>query len=216
MQTRRALVKSTFFRVNFDHWRSTWLLRAREFVFWRKHKQAWRSGYGSYGASVVEYGFEAWIRMLELLGFGLAFSAIETLVAGHRYRHLSSQESAFAKTYFTDAELAHVRLDEGAKYIAGPLKIAFVAGFVVKTKGRFHRRLLIHELVHVRQFRRWGWAYVAKALMAQWTGAGYDVPSAYSISNERSASAKTYVTSFHPALNAEQEARRLEEWVMRR
>lgn len=209
-------MRSSFFLVNFDHWRHTWWLRAREFVFWRKHKNAWRGGYGSSGAGLVEYAFEAMIRMLELFGFGLAFSALELLAAGHRYRSLTARESAFAKTYFTDTELAHVRLDEGAKYIAGPLNIAFVAGFVVKTKGRYHKRLLIHELVHVRQFRRWGWAYVAKALMAQWTGDGYDVPRAYAFPKEFLAFAKTHVTTFHPALNAEQEARRLEELVMRR
>ncbi len=213
-------MKSAFFLVNLDHWQATWLRRAKELVFWRKHKYAWRSGYGSDGAGIVEYSFEAYIRILELLGFGLAYSALEALFAGHRYRSLSPQESAFAKTYFTDAELVNVRLDEGARYIAGTLKIAFVAGFVVKTNGRFHRRLLIHELVHIRQFKRWGWAYAAKALMAQWTGSGYDVPLHLAFPQpHRAISAITFEhgpkrgESFHPALNAEQEARRLENTV---
>jgi len=163
---------------------------------------------------MLEYSFEALIRVLELLGIGLAFTFLETMFAGNRYRTLSSEESAFAKTYFTDSELSEVFLDEGARWIAKPLKIGYVAGFAIKTHGAFTSRLLIHELVHVRQFRRWGWAYVAKALMAQWIGDGYSVPKQWALKKSPSAFAKTSLQTFHPALNAEQEARRLEEWVV--
>jgi len=190
------------------------MLRAREFVFWRKHKAVWRSGYGVSTPGIIEYGFEAIIRMAELLGVGLLFAFFEGLFGGNRYRTLNAKESAFAKTYFEFFELESIFLDEGAKWVAGKLKIAFVAGFCIKTNGRFTPRLLIHELVHVRQFRRWGWAYVAKALMAQLTGDGYDVPLEFALPQVFSASAKTPIATFHPLLNAEQEARRLEEWVM--
>lgn len=200
-------------QLNWQHWRANYRRRLLELVFWRKHKKAWRSGYGTAGAGLVEYGFELAVRVAELGGLGLVFSLFETLFASKRYRPLSSSEAAFAKTYFTENELATVFLDEGAKWIAGPMRIAFVAGFVIKTHGPFTRRLLIHELVHVRQFRRWGWAYVAKALMAQWTGDGYSVPSQFALLTEQVRPAHI-VQTFHPALNAEQEARRLEEWVV--
>ncbi|MFK8057032.1 MAG: hypothetical protein AB8F78_12990 [Saprospiraceae bacterium] len=165
----------------------------------------------------MEYSFEAAVRIAELLGIGLVFALFESLFAGGRFRSLTRAESAFAKTYFADVELDMVLLDEGAKWIAKPLRIAYVAGVVIKTHGPFSSRLLIHELVHVRQFRRWGWAYTAKALMAQWTGDGYAVPAQLAFSradinvdHERRRTLRT----FHPALNAEQEARRLEQWVM--
>jgi len=159
---------------------------------------------------LVEYGFEAFIRIAELLGVGMAFTIFDLLLAGKRYRPLSTVEAAFAKTYFTDAELALVFLDERARWVAKPLRIAYVVGFVIKTYGSFTRSLLVHELVHVRQYRRWGWAYTAKALMAQWTGDGYEVPAHLAFSKTPETSPKRGL-SFHPALNAEQEARRLEE-----
>ena len=200
-------------KLHWHFWRESYRRRLLEVVFWRKHKHAWRAGYGASGAGILEYGFECAVRLAELLGLGLVLTIADGLFAGKRYRSLSASESAFAKTYFTEDELATVLIDQGAKWTAGKLRIAFVAGFLIKTHGRFDRRLLIHELVHVRQFRRWGWAYAAKALMAQWTGDGYSVPSQFAFSGKSYRDGLARPT-FHPALNAEQEARRLEEWVV--
>ena len=126
-------------------------------------------------------------------GVGLVVSAAEALLHGHRTRSLSPRELALARRYFSSTELELACVHEGSVLFARGLRIAFVVGRIVKTWGPPSPALLMHELVHVRQFRRWGWAYVAKALAAQ-AGQGY-----------------SYVGRNPLTLNAEQEAARLED-----
>ncbi len=159
----------------------------------------WQAGYEGRAVGIGQRLGEGSVRLAELLGLGVLAQAVDYLAAGHRYRRLTSAEAAFAKTYFDEALLRRVWIDEGARYTAGRLHIAFVFGHVVKLVGAPPIPLLMHELVHVRQFDRWGWAYVAKALWAQYVGSGYH----YRLG-----------TPF-AQLNAEQEATVLEDRVRR-
>ncbi len=175
-------------------WLRTYPLRLRELLWWKKYQPHWHAEYEDGHASKRALALETSIRIAELLGIGLVYAVLECLLASSRYRSLSEEESAFAKTYFSPAHLENVWIDEGAAWIAKPLRIAYVSGTVIKCWGKPSLPLLVHELVHVQQYRRWGWAYVAKALSAQWFGAGY-----------------YYTARSGAALNAEQEAARLED-----
>ena len=153
------------------HWLHTWSQRARELAALRG--EAWRAGYGVAGPSLWARFAEAAIRVAELAGVGVLAQAVEWLLVRQRYRVLTAEEAAFAKTYFSPDLLHSVRIDERAALTAGRLGIAYVMGTFVKTAGPLSRAVLVHELVHVAQFRRWGWAYVVKALWAQHFGDGY-------------------------------------------
>ena len=139
------------------------------------------------------------MRIAELVGVGLLAQVVEWIVAGHRYRVLSDRERAFAKTYFTEALLTAARIDARAGWTTGGRVAAYVFGRVVKAPGPLPLPVLVHELTHVAQFGRWGWAYVAKALWAQHRGAGY-----------RYVAAAPHA-AVAAILNAEQEAARVED-----
>lgn len=217
-----------------ERWWRTLPQRANELVFWKKCESAWREGYGTKGLGTRAVLSELIIRLSELMGCGLLYIAIELWWSGGRYRVLTEVEKAFAKTYFSAEELDCVLIDEGSTVFAKRLDIAFVIGFAVKTYGPPDLPLLIHELVHVRQFRRWGWAYVAKALTAQNYGDGYVYSLNAAADEVKSWLATTAATagnsvqkksnlavavddsiqrtqSVELSLNAEQEAARLED-----
>jgi len=191
--------------------------RLGELVFYWKHREVWLAGHGE---RVHKRGLalEAAIRVAELLGVGMLVQLGEVMLSGHRYRRLSMQEAAFAKTYFTDLELKHAVVDEGSSRLARPLGVAFVLGYATKLWGTPSLPLLMHELVHVRQFRRWGWAYVAKALAAQHLGEGYTYAKAIAHpqvvrGEQRENLSLRESLGAHHSLNAEQEAARLEDHV---
>ncbi len=165
--------------------------RARELLLLPVRPAPLLAGYGAGGPGLRGTAFELLVRTAELTGLGLLVQCLDAGFNGRRYRRLSPGESAFAKTYFGVDELRGVWLDAGSARIAARLRIAFVLGDVIKCGHEPPPTVLVHELVHVRQFRRWGWAYVAKALHAQHLGAGY-----------------RYTTA---PFNAEQEAAQLED-----
>ena len=202
--------------------------RAAELLLWWRHRGVWRAGYGSRGPGLRGVALEACVRVAELLGLGLAVQLVELGWAGGRYRLLENRERVFLRTYFTGPELRHAAVDLGSTLLARPLRVAFVLGFACKAHGRISPTLLAHELVHVRQFRRWGWAYVAKAVHAQAAGAGYRYPAAFRATRCERVLAEArpefagslrcvrQVTGYDPRLNAEQEAARLEDHARER
>ena len=177
-----------------DHFRRTWPRRLCELVGAAGRGDAWSDGYGADRRGLRSRAFEGLVRTAELTGVGLAYSTLEVLLAGGRYRALTDRERAFARPEFSDAELERAVVDEGARLVAGTLGIAYVAGFAVKAPRAIGPTLLCHELTHTRQFARWGWAYVAKCLAAQWWGGGYG-----------------YTPQTRRGLNAEQEAAAVED-----
>ena len=172
---------------------STWPRRARELVG-LAGASVWREGYGPAGPDAFGYGFEAVVRAAELLGVGLVVQLADATLHARTTRPLTAAEWAFAKTYYAPPVLAKARLHT-ASATARRLRIAFVLGGVVKCDRVPAGPLLVHELCHVEQFGRWGWAYVAKCLWSQHRGAGYRYAAGALAQN----------------LNAEQEAARRED-----
>ena len=155
----------------------------------------WSVGYDRRAPDVVGVLAEASVRTAELIGVGVHVQLFDWLLTGHRHRGLLADEWAFAKTYYPPAMLSRVRVDTGAQLTAGRLQIAYVLGYVIKCHREPSLPLLVHELKHVEQFERWGWAYVAKALWSQTRGGGYG-----------------YALATPPTdLNAEQAAARVED-----
>ena len=153
----------------------TWPARFRELLGLRGWAP-WEEGYGAHGPDTIGYVFEGLVRCAELLGVGLFLTLLDDFMYGPRTKpaapYLSTAGAAFAKTRIAGHVLAKALLDAQSG-TAKRMKIAFAFGRVVKTGSVPHEALLTHELVHVAQYFRWGWAYVAKALWSQHRGAGY-------------------------------------------
>ena len=185
------------------HWLRSWPRRWAELRAPRRHGAAWRGGYGEDARGRRAIAFEAAVRVAELLGLGLGYALAETALAGGRYRRLSPGERHFAARFFSTGELDAAVVDEGARHTAGRLGVAYVSGWVIKANRPLSPPVLAHELTHTRQFARWGWAYAAKCLAAQWWGGGYAYPGGLLTAGGQ--------TGPDPRLNGEQEAARLED-----
>ena len=212
------------------HFVSTWPTRLAELVG-RRGWGPWDGGYGTGGPDTLGYLFEAFVRCAELLGFGLLLTLADDFMHGPRTKsaavRFGADGRAFAKTYFAPRVLAKALLDVESD-VAHRMRIAFVFGRIVKAAGVPDEPLLAHELVHVEQYYRWGWAYVAKAVHAQAAGAGYRYPAAFRATRCERVLAEArpefagslrcvrQVTGYDPRLNAEQEAARLEDHARER
>jgi len=98
-------------------------------------------------------------------------------------RGLSSPEVALAREVLGGSfDAGTVRVVEGRCGVLGLPARAFVLGDTIFLPDRWRRRdpdsdleaTLVHELVHVWQYRTRGLRYLSEALWVQWFGEGYD------------------------------------------
>ncbi len=66
-----------------------------------------------------------------------------------------------------------VRMDERAKYLTRSMGVIYVSGNTINSWGAMPDDILIHELVHVWQYQKFGAGYISCALKAQGSTSGY-------------------------------------------
>jgi hypothetical protein len=128
------------------------------------------------------------------------------LLAGRDRRVLDHNEMDVAQEVFG------MGLDPGNIVIAdrsGMARQAGAAAFVsfhtIHVRGPVSEGLLVHELVHCRQYRAFGSRYIPEALWSQRWGGGYDFGGTAGLLARRGAGGLA-------AFNAEQQAEILERW----
>ncbi len=90
-------------------------------------------------------------------------------------RPLSAREIAIAKTVFGDSlNYQKIKLDERARIGCRKYRFAYVSFYLINSWGPLSDVTLIHELMHVWQYERFGPAYIPRALHAQRTPEGYN------------------------------------------
>lgn len=117
---------------------------------------------------------ELWLHLLSLLGIGEWY---ETFMDWLKFnsRKLTAREIKIAKSVFGDAiDYRKIRMDEKAFF--GPLSLhfAYVSFNTINSWGKLSDAVLIHELVHIWQYRQMGICYMSRALMAQHSQMGYN------------------------------------------
>lgn len=109
---------------------------------------------------------------------GLAVARLQQVAPSvRRGRPLTTAEEQVLREVFDGAvPLGDVRVvpDLGGTGIFGVSGRAFTLGTTIYLKGDGRSSLLVHECVHVWQFRRLGARYAADAVVAQNIGHGYD------------------------------------------
>jgi hypothetical protein len=92
-----------------------------------------------------------------------------------KMRRLNDYEKLISKSFFGDKsiDVDKVLVDDRA-LITKKHRIAFVSFNIINYYGRIKDETLIHELVHVYQFQKFGFVYVYRALKAQFSKEGYD------------------------------------------
>lgn len=147
--------------------------------------RAWRLFlYSSNGVKSI-LGFNIRIRLVPWWWFGLVLMLADWLglvelyeglsaMSKFRSRPLDAEESKRAKLIFGDTiDLQRVRIDERAWLGPKQYQFCYVSFHTINSWGLMRDDILIHELVHVWQYERFGAIYIAKALQAQ-AGEGYD------------------------------------------
>lgn len=85
-------------------------------------------------------------------------------------------ESIFGKSI----DLGVIMMDEKAQFLTRHLSVAYVGFNTINSWGKLRDDIFVHELVHIWQYQQFGAGYIANALVAQRSNAGYDYTQAVS------------------------------------
>jgi len=101
----------------------------------------------------------------------------ETLLDWIKYktRPLTGREIDVARSVFGDSiQYARVRIDEGAYVGCRHFRFLYVSFYTINAWGAFNDEFLIHELVHVWQYEKFGGVYIPRAIRAIHSPEGYN------------------------------------------
>ncbi len=117
---------------------------------------------------------EASVRVLDFL-FLPEFLMFLNKIFKKNVRPLTPREIELAKFVFRESiDLHKVRLDERSRIGCRKYHFAYVGFYFINSWGSLDDATLIHELVHVWQYKKFGALYIPRALIAQWTAEGYN------------------------------------------
>jgi len=145
------------------------------------------------------------LLLLDVLGIPEIYESFMDLIKW-RSRPLSDVERSQCQQIFGD-QIAWSRVRIDSKAIAGPKqwRIAYVSFYTINSWGELELPILIHEMVHIWQFEKFGSLYIPLALQAQLSKAGYDYGG-------EKALMKKQEQTFYYAFNFEQQAEIVEDF----
>lgn len=121
-------------------------------------------------------------------------------------RPLDAHERRLAEEIFPGVMLhSRIRIDQRAFLGPRQWQIAYVSYYTINSYGKINPATLIHELVHIWQFEKYGSRYIIEALAAQRRHPSYDYGGATAL--HQSWHMKKPLTSF----NFEQQAEIIED-----
>lgn len=117
---------------------------------------------------------EPFFQLLDLLQITWLYEVLSNAIKPHT-RPLSTRERAVAISVFGNSiQYDKVRIDEHAYIGTRRFNICYVSFNTINNWGKLSDELLIHELIHIWQYQRFGARYIPRALAAQRTPEGYD------------------------------------------
>ncbi len=120
------------------------------------------------------WSLEFILLILELFGFGETFEILITIFK-RSSKPLSKEQLEEAIQFFGDDPIFRkVRIDEAARIGTKTMATAYVTCFTINTGSAIAKDILIHELVHVIQYRKYGLRYMTRAIYGQNWGKGYN------------------------------------------
>jgi len=127
-----------------------------------------------FGGHILRWWLDLIWMLLDLLGIGEWYEIVNDFLKPNS-RPMTPQEEKMARIIFGNSiNYRRVRIDEYA--ILGPrqYRFCYVSFYIINFWGKVGNSLLIHELVHVWQYQRYGVLYIPRALAAQQTAEGYN------------------------------------------
>lgn len=149
----------------FRYFFTSYPLRLSRFILFYTRKDSWTRPF-----SLIE-----WISLLlDLVGIPEILQVFHEIV-NWSTRSLSPKEKWNIDLVFKDSlNLDRIRINANDFLISKNLRIAFVTFHTIHYFGSISQSLLIHEIVHVWQYEKFGSAYIIRALLAQRSVEGYD------------------------------------------
>lgn len=119
-------------------------------------------------------GIEPLFQLLDWLRITWLYESFSNTIKTNT-RPLTAREKAVAQSVFADSiQYDKVRIDERARIGTRRYNICYVSFNTINNWGILSDELLIHELIHVWQYQRFGAVYIPRALAAQRTAEGYN------------------------------------------
>ena len=122
----------------------------------------------------VNWFIELLFYAIDLLGVAEIYELLSNLIKFNS-RPLTKNEIKLAREYFgTDLPYYRIRIDEYAFFGPKFSKMAYVGFNTINTWGPIDEQTLLHELIHVWQYKHLGAVYIPRAIQAQFSDEGYD------------------------------------------
>jgi hypothetical protein len=119
--------------------------------------------------------YRSWALLIIDLTFFFDFYDIMSNLIKSNTRALTEEEIEKGRSVFGDSlNYKIIRLDTKAKIATIDKGIIYVGFNTINSWGEFRDDILIHELMHVWQYQNYGAGYIANALKAQISPAGYN------------------------------------------
>ena len=157
------------------------------FLFRLSKKDYWKdeADFSSWGSVIVLWIIELFVLILELLGFGELYETANDFLK-YSSRPLTPEELILAQTVFgSTINYEPIRIDERAHVGPRFYRFCYVSFNIINSWGVMHPHILIHELVHIWQYQRFGAIYMIRALIAQHTHCGYDYGGIQALKDRR-------------------------------
>lgn len=111
---------------------------------------------------------------MDLLLIPELFIILHYLIKFKNVRKLNSHEKFISKAFYGNLINFDKVIVDDKSFLTKNHRFAFVSFNMINYYGRIKDETLIHEMVHVYQFQKFGFVYVYRALKAQFSQDAYD------------------------------------------
>ncbi len=125
-------------------------------------------------AGILIWLGDLFFLLLDLLGFP-ALHRLTMWLSFRKLRPLTSEEIDIVQPFFLDkVDYTRVRIFDNMSSYFKKLTYAFVSFNIINYRNELSKASLVHEMVHIWQYQTFGSPYLFRALLAQYSHAGYD------------------------------------------
>jgi hypothetical protein len=114
------------------------------------------------------------LLILDLFGIPELYESLAEFFKPGTRPLLQEEIRHYGKVFGEEIEWSLVRVDSQARVGPRQYRIAYVSFHTINSWGPLSRSVMVHELVHVWQYQKFGSLYIALALQAQLSAEGYD------------------------------------------
>ena len=125
-------------------------------------------------SSILEWMSDLWFYIMDVLGIPEVYQLIIRLIKWNT-RALNDAEINTARQVFgTNLNYEVIRIDDAARFGTKKIAAAYVSFNTINYNKKIKKEIFVHELVHIWQYQHFGSIYIARAIKAQFSKAGYD------------------------------------------